>query len=245
MLVDGGGYLHDTGRDFGQRILAPALGELGVQCIDWMISTHDHPDHIGGLAFVAKYFNVGEFWSSTAGLAADYSKDVRLVLSEQNIPVRKLAAGDVITLSEGVVLNVLSPEKTAVAHSDGDGMDVNEESLVFRLCFGTFSMLFAADAGFSAEERILSGGYELESTILKIGHHGSRYSTSEEFLERVNPKLALISAGAGNRFGLPSSRTLELLAGRKISLYRTDRDGTIEVVSDGLSWSVATPYKHK
>ena len=106
-------------------------------------------------------------------------------------------------------------------------------------------MLFAADAGFSAEDRILSGGYKLESTILKIGHHGSRYSTSEEFLARVNPRLALISAGAGNRFGLPSSRTLDLLADRKIPVYRTDRDGTIEVVSDGLSWSVATPYKHK
>jgi len=242
-LVDGGGYLHDTGRDFGQRTLAPALGALGVSRIDWMVSTHDHPDHIGGLAFVAKYFNVGEFWSSTVGLTADYSHDVRTVLAERHIPVRKLAAGDVITLSEGVVLTVLSPGKTAVAHSDGDEMDVNEESLVFRLSFGTFSMLFAADAGFAAEDRILSGGYQLESSILKIGHHGSRHSTSEEFLGRVNPKLALISAGAGNRFGLPSSRTLELLTGRKIPVYRTDRDGTIEVVSDGLNWSVATPNK--
>ena len=126
VLVDGGGYLHDTGRDFGQRTLAPALGELGVQRIDWMISTHDHPDHIGGLAFVAKYFNVGEFWGSTAGLTADYSQDVRSVLFERHIPVRKLAAGDVITLSEGVVLNVLSPVKTAVALPDRDEMDVNE-----------------------------------------------------------------------------------------------------------------------
>jgi competence protein ComEC len=244
-LVDGGGYLHDTGRDFGQRVLAPALGALGVHLVDRMLSTHDHPDHIGGLAFVAAHFKVGEFWSSSAGLTADYSKDVRTVLSERHIPVRKLAAGDVITLSEGVALRVLSPGKTAVQHSEDAEMDVNEESLVFRLTFGKFSMLFAADAGFEAEQRILSGGYELESTVLKVGHHGSRFSSSEEFLEMVNPQLAMISAGAANRFGLPSSRTLGLLSARKIPVYRTDLDGTIELVSDGFSWSVATPYTRR
>jgi competence protein ComEC len=245
VLIDGGGYLYDTGRDFGQRVMAPALGALGVQRIDWMISTHDHPDHIGGLAFLAKHFSVGEFWSSSAGLVADYSQEIRSVISERHIPVLKLAAGDNIPLSEVVTLKVLSPDRGAVKNSGSDEMDVNEESLVFRLTFGKFSMFFAADAGFSAEQKILSSGYEIESTVLKVGHHGSRYSTSEEFLQRVNPKLALISAGAANRFGLPSPRTLDLLAKRKIPIYRTDRDGSIELVSDGLSWSVATPYSRK
>jgi len=245
MLVDGGGYLHDTGRNFGQRTLAPALGALGVQRIDTIVSTHDHPDHIGGLAFVARHFSVGEFWCAPAGLSADYSEDVRSALSERHIPALKLTAGDIITLSEGVALRVLSPDKNAVQHPDDDEMDLNEDSLVFRLTFGTFSMLFTADAGFAAEHRMLSGGYVMESTVLKVGHHGSRYSTSEEFLRRVNPGLALISAGAGNRFGLPSSRTLDLLTSRNIPVYRTDRDGTIELVSDGISWSVATPYKQK
>ncbi|MEI6205694.1 MAG: DNA internalization-related competence protein ComEC/Rec2 [Desulfuromonadales bacterium] len=245
MLVDGGGFLHDTGRDFGQRTLAPALGALGVRRIDKMVSTHDHPDHIGGLAFVARHFDVGEFWSTPTGLTADYAQDIRHVLSELHVPVRKLVAGDSITLSGGVELTVFSPDKAVVQHSDADEMDINEESLVFRLAFGSFSMLFTADAGFAAEYRMLAMGYKLESTVLKVGHHGSRYSTSEEFIGRVNPELALISAGATNRFGLPSSRTLDMLAGRRIPVYRTDRDGTIELVSNGLSWSVATPYKNK
>jgi len=76
-----------------------------------------------------------------------------------------------------------------------------------------------------------------------VGHHGSRFSTSEEFLERVRPGLALISAGAGNRFGLPASRTVDLLRSKGIQTYRTDRDGTIELVTDGVGWSVSTPYK--
>lgn len=243
MLVDGGGYLHDTGVDFGQRILSPALGALGVKRIDRMISTHEHPDHIGGLAFVAENFNVGEFWCTPAGLTADYSKNLSLALSKRAIPIVRLAAGESISLSGGVTVKVFSPEKTAATHSEQNDMDANEGSLVFRLNFGKFSMLFAADAGFESEQRMLSGGYDLASTVLKVGHHGSRYSTSEQFLGVVKPALALISAGGGNRFGLPSARTVNLLAERKIPVYRTDLDGTIELVSDGLTWSVETPYK--
>lgn len=245
LLVDGGGYLHDTGRDFGQRVLAPALGVLGVDRIDRMISTHDHPDHIGGLSFVARNFKVGEFMSTSAGLTDVYSEDVRRALSDKKIPLSRLTAGDLLTLSEGVLLKVLSPGGRASKHSDSDEMDINEESLVFRLSYNKFSMLFTADAGFAAENLMLEGGYELKSTVLKVGHHGSRYSTSEEFLKKVNPEVALISAGASNRFGLPSTRTVHLLAERNIPLYRTDRDGTIELVSDGLNWSVATPYRQK
>jgi competence protein ComEC len=245
VLVDGGGYLHDTGRDFGQRLLAPALGALRVRRIDRIISTHDHPDHIGGLAFVARHFEVGEFMSTHEGLTAGYAEDVSSVLVERNIPKRRLTAGNEITLSEGVALTVLSPAKMEAHRNDGDEKNVNEESLVFRLKFGSFSMLFTADAGFDAEKRMLSAGNELKSNVLKIGHHGSRFSTSEEFLDRVKPELALISVGAGNSFGLPSSRTLDLLATRKIALHRTDRDGTIELVSDGTNWSIAMPYRRK
>jgi competence protein ComEC len=122
-------------------------------------------------------------------------------------------------------------------------MGLNEDSLVFRLQYGAFSMLFTADAGFPAEDCMLAAAVDLKSTVLKVGHHGSRFSTSEAFLDRVAPKAALISAGSGNSFGLPSSQTLALLAGRGIRTYRTDRDGTIELTSDGTTWNVATPYR--
>jgi competence protein ComEC len=122
-------------------------------------------------------------------------------------------------------------------------ISVNEQSLVFRLSFGSFSMLFCADAGFAAEQQLLAGNHELQSTVLKVGHHGSRYSTSEEFLERVDPEAAFISAGAGNRFGLPAARTVELLRENGVVLYRTDRVGTIELVTNGSDWSVVTNLK--
>ncbi len=238
ILVDGGGYLHDTGHDFGQRVLAPALGTLHIRRIDKMIATHDHPDHSGGLPFIIKNFAVGDFWS-----IAKVSAEIRQELDKKRISQRTLNAGDVIMLPGAVMLTVLSPAKSAYSIEGIDESSVNEQSLVFRLSYGNFSMIFCADAGFEAEQRILSEGSELKSTVLKVGHHGSRYSTSEEFLKLVKPKIALISAGAGNRFGLPSSRTLELLKTNNIPLYRTDLDGTIELVSDGIGWTVSTPYK--
>jgi competence protein ComEC len=238
LLVDGGGYLHDTGHDFGQRILAPALGALHVGRIDRMIATHDHPDHSGGFPFIIKNFTVAEFWSVTG-----VSPDIIRELKSRTIPQRTLAAGDVITLPGSVIVTVLSPPRSGHAVRGGDEMSVNEQSLVFRLNYGSFSMLFCADAGFAAEQRLLAEQTDVRATVLKVGHHGSRYSTSEEFLERVEPRLALISAGAGNRFGLPSSRTLALLTAHDVPIYRTDRDGTIELVTDGLSWTVSTPYK--
>lgn len=237
MLVDGGGYLHDTGRDFGQQMLAPALGALHVGRIDKMIATHDHPDHTGGLPFIIKNFTVGEFWSGM-----DLSAEMQRDLNQRVVPQRTLKAGDIITLPGPVTVTVLSPAGSTHASADVDESSANEQSLVFRLSYRNFSMLFCADAGFGAEQRMLAGRHGLKSTVLKVGHHGSRYSTSKEFLERVLPELALISAGAGNRFGLPSARTVALLKSKGIPVYRTDRDGTIEVVTDGNNWSVVTPY---
>ena len=124
-----------------------------------------------------------------------------------------------------------------------DVVDENEESLVFRLCFGSFSMLFTADTGFHTEERMVADKAELASTVLKADHHGSRFSTSELLLGKVSPSVVLISAGRGNSFGLPARQTIERLKRRGIKTWRTDLDGTIELTSDGVSWSVATPYR--
>ncbi len=238
LLVDGGGYLHDTGYDFGQRLLAPALGALHVNRIDTMVATHNHPDHSGGLPFIIRNLPVGVFWSGS-----DISPEIQKELKNKAVSKRILTTGDVITLPGPVVISVLSPSESAHFDTDGDESSVNEQSIVFRLKYGAFSMLFTADTGFEAERQMLAGKYDLKSTVLKIGHHGSRFSTSKEFIDRVQPDLALISAGKGNRFGLPSRQTVDLLNSKRIQMLRTDRDGTVELVTDGIKWSVSSSFK--
>jgi competence protein ComEC len=240
VLVDGGGYLHDTGRDFGERTLVPALFKLGVRRIDHMILTHCHPDHIGGLLFAVRTFAVGKFWEAAPGGVGTQYDQLRAALDRNRVPIHQLAAGDLVRLSGGVSLRVLSPRVIQRYPAvPADDMSMNDDSLVFRLEYGSFSMLFTADAGFPAEERMLADDGLVMSTVLKVGHHGSRFSTSEPFLDKVSPQLALISAGRGNRFGLPSTNTLTSLVRRGIRVCRTDNDGTVELVSDGISWSIS------
>jgi len=243
VLVDGGGYLHDTGRDFGERTLAPALHKLGVRRIDHMIMTHSHPDHVGGLPYLARTVPVGRFWEAAPGGSGDLYDQLRSALDRKQVPVRRLAAGDSVSLSGGVSLKILSPPAASPRPTEaGDEFGMNEDSLVFRLVYGSFSMLFTADAGIPAEERMCAAGFDLRSTVLKVGHHGSRFSTSEEFLKSVDPRLALVSVGRGNRFGLPSPATIGLLQRQGVRVLRTDRDGSLELVSDGSAWSVSSPY---
>ncbi|MDR3581394.1 MAG: DNA internalization-related competence protein ComEC/Rec2 [Oryzomonas sp.] len=245
MLVDSGGYLlHDNGRDFGRLILGPALGKLGVHRIDRLVLTHSHPDHIGGMSFIVRTIPVNEFWETVQGGSGEQYQQLQAVLAERHVPRRSLAAGDEFTFAGGVKLTVLSPPRDVVSlRPSADEVDENEESLVFRLSFGSFSMLFTGDTGFPTEERMVADKADLASTVLKAGHHGSRFSTSELLLGKVSPSVALISAGRGNSFGLPARQTIEHLKKRGIKTWRTDLDGTVELTSDGVSWSVATPYR--
>lgn len=245
MLVDGGCYLHDNGHDFGEHVLAPALFKLGVRRIDRLVMTHSHPDHVGGLPYVARTFPVGEFWEAAPGGSGPLYDQLRTTLTAHQVPQRRLSAGDTIALPGGVSLQVLSPPPMTARHEGQvfDDMGMNEDSLVFRLTHGDVSILCTADSGFPAEQRMLENGAELRATVLKVGHHGSRFSTSETFLEHVNPRIALISAGKGNAFGLPAARTVELLRRRGIETYRTDRDGTVELVENGTTWIIAAPYR--
>lgn len=230
ILVDGGGFYRDTAADFGERYLLPALNRLKIRKLDVMLLTHPHADHLGGLPAVAEQLKVEQFWQGNSSSNDESYRRLMAALDRQRTAKRTLQRGDIPLVGDNVEITVLA------APLMGDGS--NEDSVVLRLKLGKISALLMADAGFSIEGQILADGVG-QTTILKVGHHGSRSSTGEEFLKRVKPELAVISAGYGNRFRLPDRETINRLQQQGVEIFRTDQQGTVQLVTDGSSYSIA------
>lgn len=237
MLVDGGGSLKEEGMDVGTRYLAPALWSMGVDRLDMVVLSHPHPDHIKGLISLVGLFPIGEFWESGIDKPDGDHEKLRMSLAAHRVPIRCISSATPPSVIGNVRLVPLAPAAEPLSGCSGDQ---NDSSLVFRLNYGRFSMLFTGDIGKCAEDWLLKRPGELNCTVLKVPHHGSQYSTSLKLLDVAAPRLALISAGAGNSFGLPSPETISRLHSRGVSVYRTDLQGTIEVASDGDKYSVRT-----
>jgi len=240
MLIDGGGSLREGGMDIGERLLAPALWKMGVDRLDYVVLSHAHPDHLKGLLYILENFTVGQFWES--GLPADHEdyKALQRILAERNIPVRLIhSSTGPIRIGEARIEPV-SPFHGEITPSGTRDFDANESSLVFRLVYGDFSILFTGDIGFDTEMSLVRHPERLSCTVLKVPHHGSRHSTSPAFLKATSPKIALVSAGYGNSFGLPAARTMTSLKELGIPTFRTDLDGTIQMVRKGKGFALST-----
>lgn len=210
----------DTGRT--GRELDSYLKFLGRRTIDALVITHADADHSGGAQYLAN--RVKEIWDNGLLILPDAFK---------NIPVRSLERGDVIE-GRGIVINILHPYNGFYTFSDSEAVAENNNSLVVRVTGLKGSFLFTADTAEEAEEDMAHLGKWIKSDVLKVSHHGSRFSTTGNFLKAVSPKIAIISVGKYNTYGHPHKDMLERLRG--IRIYRTDRDGAIKITeaSDGL-----------
>ncbi|MBN2198569.1 MAG: DNA internalization-related competence protein ComEC/Rec2 [Candidatus Aminicenantes bacterium] len=233
MLIDGGG-LPGGNFDVGESVVSPFLWRAGMKRVDILVSTHAHSDHIEGLCAVARNFRVGEVWEAPSPSDDPWRRRFLRTLPA-GVSVHSRTEGDSASVA-GVRVEVLHPPGAEAGFRTVD----NELSLVLRLTYGRVSMLLAADVGRETEHRLLRGGSSLESFVLKAGHHGSPTATSPEFLERVKPRLAVISCGAGNAYGLPGPAVLERLRRCGARIYRTDLDGAVEISTDGRTVEVRT-----
>lgn len=240
MLVDGGGKAQESEAWVGQRLLLPALRRLGVGRIDYLVLSHEHPDHLQGVLYLAKHFEVGEFWESGIDSASPEYRQLKWVLAARGIPVRVLTASLPPFAAGGALVEPLWPVTPQLPPSGA-----NDGSLVFRLRHGESSVLFTGDLGEKAERELLARGAPLDCSLLKVGHHGSRYASSDPFLAAASPEAAVISAGYRNPFHLPAPSTLARLQKRGIRVYRTDLDGSVQAVckADG-GFTVSTPWGH-
>lgn len=230
--------LIDTGDVPAKEKLVSYLKAEGVKTIDKVLITHPHADHLGGMSAVLEQFSVKQIYDSgqtaTTALYRNYLTQVK----KKNIPFKVLASGDRIEMDGGVVLKVLAPEKTPIVAASG-GTDLNNNSIVTKLVFGSFSMLLTGDAEQPEEAVMLkSNSSELKSQVLKVGHHGSNTSSSPAFLKAVSPEAAVVSVGANNDYHHPHPATLKKYAKAKINLFRTDLNGTVTVTSDGKTYNI-------
>jgi competence protein ComEC len=237
MLIDSGGAFggfrpqeHYAGLDPGEEAVSPYLWSRGFQRLDIVALTHAHQDHIGGLTAILENFPVGQLW-----IGREVSSAAQLALEElarrKNIPIQHERRGNAMDW-DGVRIQVLWPE---IAPEEFALSAKNNDSLVLRFTFGKRVILLPGDIEKQAEREIAAETPQdaLRANVLKVGHHGSKNSTLEEFLDRVQPQVAIISAGADNPYGHPSPEVLERLERAGVRVFRTDLNGAIHVLTDG------------
>jgi len=236
-LIDGGGFVGSP-VDPGRSVILPELRARRRSRIDVMVLSHPHPDHFSGLESVLGAVEVGEFWDtgqgSVEGAGPTYAR-VRALLRDRHVRVRGPAELCGEGRYGGVAVQVLSP-----CPSYRPGVGANDNSFVIRLVFGARAFLFTGDAEHEAEQALLERGVPLAADFLKAGHHGSRTSSSPEFLDAVKPSVASMSTGIRNRFGHPHAATLEKLKQRGILALRTDRYGGIRIETDGARLGIVS-----
>ena len=238
MLVDGGGLAGSewikgtrSAPDVGEEVVSPYLWSRGIKRLDIVALTHAHEDHLGGLASVLDNFRVGQLWIGRD----ENTPEFRNLLAEARklgVTVIHKAEGD--DLAWGVVRGkVLWPPIEEPADEAS-----NDDSLAIRVEDGATSFLLTGDIQAAEERKILAEGVPLASDFLKVPHHGSKTSSTEPFLEAVQPRFAAVSVGAGNAYGHPSESVVERYAEDGVRLLRTDRDGAITASSDGRKLAV-------
>lgn len=235
-MIDAGGT-RAGGYDIGGRVDVPYLLHYGVRKLDFIILTHAHDDHAKGVAGILGKIPVGTVLIGHEGLDV-YKKTfggTNSALGQASYGV--LEDGGEMLL-DGVRIQVLYAPDGGGPATGGTG---NEYSNVIRVSYGNYSFLFTGDLTAEQEERLLQQGKELNSTVLKVGHHGSHTSSSEAFLQRVNPRWSVISVGYGNRFGHPHREVLQRLnhyTGEGV--LRTDQDGAVVFRTDGRGMTIDT-----
>lgn len=202
--------------------------------IDVIIESHPDADHISGLVDVLERYDVGLVMESGVGSDSAVYAELENVRNQKGIQKILVRRGQIIDLGEGVFLEILFPDR------DVSGLETNLASVVCRLVYGETEFLFTGDSPKAMESYLISVyGKELQSDVLKTGHHGSKTSTSEMFLGYVGPEYVVISSGKDNKYGHPSGEVLDILKKFGAEIFRTDEKGAIKMQSDGESITVA------
>ncbi len=222
------------GGDAGRRTVVPYLRRLGGD-VAMFVLTHAHDDHAGGAASVVEALHPAQWWEPAFVTGSEGYRRALEAVRKTSVPWHRVAPGDKLDI-DGVRFDVLAPDSSWTAAQS----DANETSVVIRVSFGAVAFMLTGDAEASEEQWLVRHAAKLGADVLKLGHHGSKTSSSAPFLDAVSPVLGIVSVGADNTYGHPSPETIQAFAQRRIPLLRTDREGGIVVSTDGRMITVRT-----
>lgn len=228
----GKSMLIDAGNNEDGETIVSILQAQGIETLDYIIPTHPHADHVGGMDDVINAFDIGKVIMPNATSTSQTFEDMLDAMETKGLSATTPIVGDTYTLGD-CSFTILAP-----VWDYGD--DMNNWSVAIQLVHGENSFVFTGDAEEEAEEDMLATGLNLQGDVFQAGHHGSNTSNTEEFLDAVNPKYVVISCGEGNSYGHPNEEILERFAERNIEVYRTDTQGTIIMQSDGTNITFIT-----
>lgn len=225
MLVDGGN------NDDKDNII-DYLKKQGVERLKYVVATHPHEDHIGGLDNVIRAFDVKKIFAPYVEHTSKTYYNLLEAVALKNLKMKQPEVDSQVSLGRSTI-TFLAPNKDY-------GTDLNNWSIGLKVTNGVHTFIMCGDAEAEAEADIIEAVHGLKADVLKLGHHGSSTSSSDAFLDAVNPEYGVISCGTGNSYGHPHKETLDKLDARNIKYFRTDQKGTIVAVSDGevITWNV-------
>jgi competence protein ComEC len=233
LQINGYTVLIDAGPNSSSSELLTYLDNNGIKNIDYVIATHPDEDHIGGMDEIIKNYEIGSFYAPKLTKDTDTFKNMVNALKSKGLKINVANEDIALNLGEDVEFDFLAPIEEKYEES-------NNYSIVAKLVYKESSMLFMGDAENLVEAQILRDKIDVDTDVIKIGHHGSNSSSSTEFLNEVSPDYAIISCGKNNKYKHPHKETINKLVKAKTEIYRTDLLGTIIISSDGTDITTTT-----
>lgn len=241
MLIDGGGSPAGS-FDVGRYVLAPYLWRERIKELEAVVLTHPHPDHLQGLIYILENFRVKEVWTNGDAANTELYRNFIKIIGEKGIAHRIMNNKAAPLTINGVAITILNPEASFnnACKAKDDFDDANNASLAMTIAFGKISFLLGGDIAAPTEKRLVETGTDLRSDVLFVPHHGGFSSSTRPLIDMVKPRVAVISCGRDNIFRLPHPDVLKRYAAVQAKVYRTDLNGAVTIITDGVGITVKT-----